>query len=115
VPDGGDSWERRSGNVDLRTVADADVFELGPVAFPAYDATTVSVRSLLAQLGPEEHRALLQELAHDLRSLDLGEIGGRPSARSSGGADARREPAGGQSTESRFAADGDSLRLRGIL
>jgi HK97 family phage prohead protease len=82
VVDNGDKWARRSGDVDLRTVGDADVHELGPVVFPAYDSTTVSVRSLLAQLGPEEHRTLLRELAYDLRSIEHPGVG--PSARSSG-------------------------------
>jgi HK97 family phage prohead protease len=120
VADGGDAWERRTGNVDLRTVGDADVHELGPVVFPAYDATTVSVRSMLAQLGPEEHLTLLRELAHDLRAVDLQDLTGRAGTRSAAGGDFDAEQPGERqasttSTEARFAADGDSLRLRGIL
>ncbi len=42
VPDGGEEW---SPNRDVRTVTDVDVPELGPVVFPAYMDTTVSVRS----------------------------------------------------------------------
>lgn len=63
VPDGGDTWTRRSGDIDLREIGDADVHELGPVAFPAYDNTSVSVRSMLAQLDPDEHRVLAREFA----------------------------------------------------
>jgi Escherichia/Staphylococcus phage prohead protease len=42
-PDG-DRWERIDG-VDHRTISGADLFELGPVVFPAYDGTTAGVRS----------------------------------------------------------------------
>lgn len=113
VVDGGDRWERRSGGVDLRTVGDADVHELGPVVFPAYDTTTVSVRSLLAQLGPEEHRTLLRELAYDLRSIEPADVG--PTARSSGDVDAERTAAGEQQHLSiRQRLDTDALRTRGI-
>lgn len=48
-----DKWERRSGNVDLRSISQLDVPELGPVVFPAYKPTTVSVRSLIDQLEPD--------------------------------------------------------------
>ncbi len=113
VTDGGDRWERRSGGVDLRTVGDADVHELGPVVFPAYDTTTVSVRSLLAQLGPEEHRTLLRELAYDLRSLEPTDVG--PTARSSGDVDLDRARAGEEQHMSiRQRLDTDALRTRGI-
>lgn len=71
VPAGGDTWTR-SRDVERREVRDADVFELGPVAFPAYDSTTVSVRSLLATMDPDEIRALAGELAGYLgRAVDL--------------------------------------------
>jgi len=116
VADGGDRWERRSGSVDLRTVGDADVHELGPVVFPAYDTTTVSVRSLLAQLGPEEHRTLLRELAYDLRSLEPEHIAGRPSARSSGGGDTDKDDGPAEEHLSiRQRLDHGALRTRGIL
>lgn len=113
VTDGGDRWERRAGSVDLRTVGDADVHELGPVVFPAYDTTTVSVRSLLAQLGPEEHRALLRELAYDLRSIEPTDVG--PTARSSGDVDLDRTAGREEQHMSiRQRLDTDALRTRGI-
>lgn len=45
VPDKGDVWTRRPGKPDLREVRDADVHELGPVVFPAYEGTSVTVRA----------------------------------------------------------------------
>lgn len=118
VPDGGDKWAR-NGKYDRREVRDADVFELGPVVFPAYDATTVGVRSLLAHLDPEERRALVRELAAEVRlAVDLEDLTGRPDAWSAGGGDFGTRPGAGAvpavSTSSRFAADDESLRLRGI-
>lgn len=47
VPKGGDKWTERKGDLQLRAVNQADVRELGPVVFPAYEPTTVSVRSAL--------------------------------------------------------------------
>src|SRR5439155_16322570 len=44
VPKGGDRWERRHGDVDLRRVLQANFPELGPVVFPAYQPTTVQIR-----------------------------------------------------------------------
>lgn len=50
VPKGGDVWDR-SGAVPLRTVNEVRLYELGPVTFPAYDDTSVMVRSLLQTMG----------------------------------------------------------------
>lgn len=96
VPEGGDEWPTR----DKRNVRDADVHELGPVAFPAYDTTSVTVRSLLAQLDPAEHRSLIRELAAELRlAVDLQDFTGRPGARSSGGGEPGPTPGGGRPAE----------------
>lgn len=90
VPDGGDTWTPRKGDVDLREITDTDTGECGPVVFPAYDQTSVSVRSLLALLDPAERRALIRELAADVRlAADLPDlttvrtrsaVGGEPDA-----------------------------------
>lgn len=34
------------GDIELRTVTEAELFELGPVMFPAYEATSIDLRSL---------------------------------------------------------------------
>jgi HK97 family phage prohead protease len=74
IADGGDTWTR-SGRGEQREVHDADVHELGPVVFPAYDATSVSVRSLLAGLDPAEIRELVHELAGHLdRATNLDDL-----------------------------------------
>ena len=69
TPKTGDKWTRRSGEPDKRDVLDADVPEAGPVVFPSYDATSVSVRSWLSSLDAEERAALVRELWGELRSL----------------------------------------------
>jgi HK97 family phage prohead protease len=92
VSKGGDQWERRNGGMDLRRVADADVPEAGPVVFPAYASTTVSVRSILATFTPEERAELIRELrAQAGLATDLN-FAGRPSARSAGGGESDVEP-----------------------
>lgn len=59
-----------------REITEVDLFELGPVVFPAYDATSVGVRGILAQFnldarcvhrhlsvfGPDERLVLAREL-----------------------------------------------------
>ncbi|HEU4542573.1 MAG TPA: HK97 family phage prohead protease [Jiangellaceae bacterium] len=88
IPDGGDTWTKRKGDVDLREIRDTNTAECGPVVFPAYDQTSVSVRSLLAQLDPDEHRALIRELAAEVRlAVDLSDLTGQPDQRMAGGGD----------------------------
>lgn len=88
VPDeAGEKWTHRDG-MDRRDILDADIHELGPVAFPAYRDTSVTVRSLLNLIEPDEYRALLEELAADLRTTDLA---GRP-AQGAGGGDSEVQP-----------------------
>lgn len=72
-----DRWTRREGDVDLRTIREVEMFELGPVVFPAYAATTVGVRSLLAGLDEDLRAELIRELAAELRQ-QLPELG-RPA------------------------------------
>jgi HK97 family phage prohead protease len=67
VPKNGDHWAKRDDDVDLRTIREVQLFELGPVVFPAYEATTVGVRSLLAALDTPERAALVADLANELR------------------------------------------------
>lgn len=45
-----------------RTVREVELFELGPVVFPAYDSTSVGVRSLLATLDRDKRVTLVREL-----------------------------------------------------
>lgn len=88
VPKNGQKWTRRHPDVDKRDVLDADVPEAGPVVFPAYDQTTVSVRSILAAMDAEEIRALAREFAGYLGlATDLTDLTGQPGARSAGGGD----------------------------
>lgn len=123
VPQGGDAWTpgRDRGGRDLREVRDADVFELGPVVFPAYDTTSVSVRSLLAGLDPAELRELAHELSDLLgRAVDTQTITGRPDARSTGGGDfedllaERAASARNTAIESARSRDRE-LRMQGVL
>jgi HK97 family phage prohead protease len=117
VPDGGDKWSRRYGDVDLREVRETDTAECGPVVFPAYDQTTVSVRSLLAQLDPAEHQSLIRELAAEVRLATDLDLIGQPGAWSAGGDDPGSTPGNGEAPtmSARTRADHDALRLRGII
>lgn len=90
VAKNGDRWERRFGGLDLRHVVDADVPEAGPVVFPAYAATSVSVRSILALYDEDERAALLRALAEEA-GLPI-DLTGRRSTRSARGGDPDAEP-----------------------
>ncbi len=46
VPPKGDTWTRGNDNLPLRIVKRADLFEVSPVADPAYTATQVAARSV---------------------------------------------------------------------
>lgn len=96
VPDGGDTWTRRKGAPDQRTVREAyPLPELGPVVFPAYEPTTASVRSLLDRLPTD--------------------FTGRPGARSAGGGDRGSGPGNGSAPTQSARARDRALRLEGIL
>lgn len=116
VPDGGDAWTDRDTRREIR---DADVHELGPVVFPAYDTTSVTVRSLLAQLDPNERDALVSEVAELLRA-DLPNLAGRPAAGAAGGGEhgtttSGDVPAPPHQPHLRQRLDDGALRTRGIL
>jgi len=114
IPKGGDKWQNRSGDVDLREIREAETYEVGPVVFPAYDATSVNMRSLLSAMAPEEISTLVHELAaHVGLAVDLTDLTGRPGARSAGGGDPGRGLRPALSTTEREIRD--SLRLRGII
>lgn len=62
VPDGGDTWTRSEDGTQHRTINEVKLYELGPVTFPAYDTTSVGVRSALGLLDVGQIPALLDEL-----------------------------------------------------
>lgn len=75
-----------------RTILEVDpLYELGPVVFPAYDSTSVGVRSMLAQLAGDERKALIKELAAELGRIP--DFTGRPGTRSAGGGESDVKPA----------------------
>lgn len=60
-----EEWDD-TDDVPTRTIREVELFELGPVVFPAYEATTVGVRSLLAGLDIEEKSRLIAELREEI-------------------------------------------------
>jgi len=103
VAKGGDKWERRHGSIDLRHVTDADVPEAGPVVFPAYSATTVSVRSLLATYSEEERALMLRDL---LEQAGLAtDLTGQRGTRSARGGDNDAQPWEGDTSASSSSSD----------
>lgn len=54
----GESWDK-SGDVDHRTLTEVSLLEAGPVTWPAYEATTVGLRSGVAA-GLDVWRAILR-------------------------------------------------------
>jgi Phage head maturation protease len=86
---GGDRWTRNRGTVDRRDILDADVHEAGPVVFPAYAQTSVTVRSLFASASEEERAALFEELR---QAFELTDLTGRSDTLSADGGDHDEEP-----------------------
>jgi HK97 family phage prohead protease len=61
VPDGGDVWDR-TGDMPTRTINEVKLYELGPVTMPAYDTTSVGVRSVLDLLSDDQRHAVIDPL-----------------------------------------------------
>lgn len=59
-----EEWDD-TGVLPVRTIKELDLFELGPVVFPAYESTSVGVRSLLADLDDSQRARLLTDLGVD--------------------------------------------------
>lgn len=55
-------WEPGDRGPLRRTIREVELFELGPVVFPAYTDTSVGVRALLAGLADDDRAQLLAEL-----------------------------------------------------
>lgn len=83
-----EEWDDDTDDLPERTIRDAELYELGPVTFPAYEAATAGVRSRIdaelwrsvMQAGTEEDRDDLARLLAVARRLDL-QNNGDPSAR----------------------------------
>ena len=60
-----EEWDE-SGEIPVRTINEVELFELGPVVFPAYQSTSVGVRSLLADLPDNERQRLIADLRSEL-------------------------------------------------
>jgi HK97 family phage prohead protease len=69
-----EDWDE-SGDVPMRIIREVELYELGPVVFPAYEATTVGVRSLLANLDDNERADLVARLAEELAPPAVGDAG----------------------------------------
>lgn len=105
-----ESWEKRSNDVDLRTIRELGLFELGPVVFPAYEATTVGVRSLLAGLPDAERALLISQIAAEVRNL--GDADAAPQGTSTdAGQQATSEPPNRNADLLRLAAYARGVRL----
>ncbi|HEY0838791.1 MAG TPA: HK97 family phage prohead protease [Vulgatibacter sp.] len=58
-----EEWEEREGEMPLRTIVEAELFEVSPVTFPAYEDTEISARST-AEAALEERRQTAARAAH---------------------------------------------------
>ncbi len=73
-----------------RTILEVDpLYELGPVVFPAYDTTSVGVRSVLARLNGSDRSELIREIVSELRRID------RPNGAEGNNTDLTGRPAQG--------------------
>lgn len=54
----------------LRTIREVELFELGPVVFPAYDTTSVGVRSMLNELPHDSQVKMIRELQTEICGCD---------------------------------------------
>lgn len=69
-----ESWDRGKDGIDERTIREVELYEVGPVVFPAYEQTTVGVRSrqalgLLQDPEVRDDIAKILAIGTDLESL----------------------------------------------
>jgi HK97 family phage prohead protease len=64
-----EEWDESDKDIPVRTIKEVELFELGPVVFPAYESTTVGVRSLLADLDTADRSRLVTELAREVAQI----------------------------------------------
>ena len=72
-----DEWSDKRGEVPLRTIREVELYEVGPVVFPAYEQTSVGVRSrqaLDALNDPEVRAEIARILASGTDITSLAEI-----------------------------------------
>lgn len=106
-------WGRQDGVLAdrlplKRTLREVKLHELGPVVFPAYASTSVGVRSILADLGDDERRALISELAAEIRGDSPDESDAAPD----GGTSDEAPPAAPPEQGTRRAVDPRELLAR---
>lgn len=66
------------GDVELRTIVEAELHELGPVVFPAYDSTEVDLRTLDLADENDRHRLALALLGGGATTDRVGQPSGPP-------------------------------------
>lgn len=121
-----ESWNDEPGTSDHnpqgipeRTITRVKVMEFGPVTFPANPDSTAGMRSMTDQYYDRLRQRDTSAYEAAVRAAGLPDLTGRPGTRSAGGGDYDVKPRDGAASNvplsTRFAADGESLALRGIL
>lgn len=103
-----EEWDE-SGAIPLRTIREVELFEVGPVVFPAYEATSVGVRSLLADLDDAQRADLVRELAAAMRDQFSDAA---PSGTSDDNDDAAEPGTSSRTTSPDGEANHDPIRFR---
>jgi HK97 family phage prohead protease len=101
VTENGDRWTRNADGVLERTITDLELYEAGPVVFPAYEQTSVGVRSrqtLVALQDPEVRSEVARILANGTDLASLADVAAPPDEARS---DDANDPADGHSEAAR--------------
>lgn len=70
-----EEWDETADDAPTRTIREVELFELGPVVFPAYASTSVGVRSLMSSLDDSQRAQLVAELSADVQPSDAATSG----------------------------------------
>jgi HK97 family phage prohead protease len=65
-----DDWGKNDAGEDTRTISEVELLELGPVVFPAYEQTSVAMRSLVGALDDEARAELARELGTSTAAVE---------------------------------------------
>ena len=66
-----ESWTERQGLLPLRELEDLDLFDVSPVTYPAYEATTVGMRSAESVFNDHVQSIVIQKRDEDVGGDDL--------------------------------------------
>ena len=101
-------WRAGDRGPIKRTIREVELFEAGPVVFPAYESTSVGVRAMLGNLDDDERSELVQDLAFEIRAYSADDSKDKKKCKTCGQTLPDKKPAEKKSTPANGAVRTDT-------